>query len=242
LRELVRDTDHSVLERLHDEARRATVPPAVAQRRGRGFLVAAGVAFALFLALLTVVRRNPRLESDVLATTRIQRIRHPVLMRLMHFVSWFGFRPQSLLLPGTAVGGLWLLGFRRDARYLGSAWAASLLSWTTKRFVQRPRPGGDGIQVAAADLRDSSFPSGHALHYVVFWGFFAYLCFARMRQRSARWFSTGAIGAIVSLVGPSRVYLGHHWLTDVLGSYSLGTGYLATLIGLHRRGLKDEQP
>ena len=53
--------------------------------------------------------------------------------------------------------------------------------------------------------------------------------------------STALIGAIVSLVGPSRVYLGHHWLTDVLGSYSLGTGYLATLIGLHRRGLKDEK-
>ena len=72
------DTDHPVLERLHDEARRATVPPVLARRQGRGFLVAAGVAFALFLALLTVVRRNPRLEADVLATTRIQRIRHPV--------------------------------------------------------------------------------------------------------------------------------------------------------------------
>lgn len=234
--------EHPVLERLHDEARRATVPPAIARRRGRGFLMAAGVAFSLFVALLLTVRRNPRLESDVMATMRLQRIRHPLLMRLMRFVSWFGFRPQSLALPSTAVGGLAVLGFRRDARYLGAAWAASLLSWTTKRFVRRPRPSGDGISVTAADLRDSSFPSGHALHYVVFWGFFAYLCFTRIRGRWARWFPTGLIGAIVALVGPSRVYLGHHWLTDVLGSYSLGSGYLATLIGLHRRGLKDERP
>ena len=234
-------TNYSVQGRLHDEAQRVTVPPVVAQRRGRGFLVAAGIAFALFLALLTLVRRNPRLDADVVATMRLQRIRHPLLLRLMGFVSWFGFRPQSLLLPGTAVGGLWALGLRRDARFLGSAWAASLLSWTTKRFVQRPRPGGDGIAVTDADLRDSSFPSGHALHYVVFWGFFAYLCCARIRQRGARWFSTGAIGAVIGLVGPSRIYLGHHWLTDVLGSYSLGSGYLATLIGLHRRGLKDER-
>jgi membrane-associated phospholipid phosphatase len=237
----VRQTDQPVLARIRSEAQRAVVPPGVAQRRGRGFLVAAGVAFTLFVTLLSVVRRNPRLETDVAATMRIQRIRHPLLRRLMHVVSWFGFRPQSLLLPGTAVGGLWLLGLRRDARYLGSAWAASLLSWTTKRFVQRPRPGGDGIEDAVADLRDTSFPSGHALHYVVFWGFFAYLCFTRIRLRGVRWLSTSLIGAIVSLVGPSRVYLGHHWLTDVLGSYSLGTGYLATLIGLHRRGLKDER-
>ena len=158
-------------------------------RGGTGFLVAAGIAFTFSSCLLGIVRRNPRLESDVAATMRLQRMRHPLLRRLMHFVSWFGFRPQSLVLPGTAVGGLWLLGFRRDARYLGSAWAASLLSWTTKRFVRVRVRTATASRWRMADLRDSSFPSGHALHYVVFWGFFAYLCFARIRQRSARWAS-----------------------------------------------------
>ena len=238
---MVLEAEQRLGDRLRDEARRATVPAREAGQRGRGFLTIAMAALAVFAALLAVVRRNPRLERDVVATMRIQRIRHPLAMRVMHGVSWFGFRPQSLLLPGAAVAGLIALGFRRDARYLGGAWAASLLSWMTKRCVSRPRPHGEGIRVVHADLRDSSFPSGHVLHYTVFWGFFAYLCFARIRGRMARWAPVSGIGALIGSVGPSRVYLGHHWLTDVLGAYSLGTAYLAALVGLHRRGLPAER-
>jgi undecaprenyl-diphosphatase len=77
------------------------------------------------------------------------------------------------------------------------------------------------------------------LHYVSFWGFFTYLCFTEIRNRWLRWLPVSGIASLVALVGPSRVYLGHHWLTDVLGSYTLGTGYLATLIGLHRRKIDE---
>jgi undecaprenyl-diphosphatase len=226
-------------ERLHEQVEQIIVPPVVARRRGRVFEMIAAGAFATFLTLLAIVRRHPRLEADVVATLRVQRLRNPVLMRLMRAVSWMGFRPQSLLLPLTAIGGLWLIGLRRDARYQAVAWLVSLLSWTTKRLVQRPRPSGEGIRVTTADLRDSSFPSGHALHYTSFWGFFAYLCYARLRGRWKRWLPVSAIGTLIATVGPSRIYLGHHWLSDVLASYSLGTGVLATLVGLHRCHLNN---
>jgi membrane-associated phospholipid phosphatase len=219
----------------------AIVPPRVARSRSQGFLITALIAFAAFLALMVSVRANPRRERDVVATLRVQRLTHPLLTRAMRLVSWFGFRPQALLLPITAITGTWLVGLRREARYLVVAWLGSLVSWTTKRIVQRPRPAGDGIVVEAADLRDSSFPSGHTLHYVSFWGFFAYLCFTEIRYRWARWLPVGWLSSLIALVGPSRIYLGHHWLTDVLGSYTLGTGYLATLIGLHRRHIGDDE-
>jgi membrane-associated phospholipid phosphatase len=222
-----------------EHAESAIVPPPVVRARGRGFLVTALIAFAGFIALMLAVRANPRRERDVVATLRVQRLTHPTLTGAMRFVSWFGFRPQSLLLPITAMTGTWLIGLRRESRYLFVAWIGSLVSWTTKRIVKRPRPSGDGIIVEVADLRDSSFPSGHTLHYVVFWGFFTYLCFTEIRNRWLRWLPVGWFGSLIALVGPSRIYLGHHWLTDVLGSYTLGTGYLATLIGLHRRNLSE---
>jgi membrane-associated phospholipid phosphatase len=230
------------LEGIEEQAQRVTVPPRVARTRSLGFLIAALLAFSAFVALLLKVRANPQIERDVVATLRMQRVSHPVLTRSMRAVSWFGFRPQSLVLPAATVGGTWLIGFRREARYLSFAWAGSLVSYTTKRFVQRPRPFGEGIIVTKANLRDSSFPSGHTLHYVVFWGFFTYLCFSEIRERWLRWLPTAGFGALIGLVGPSRIYLGHHWLTDVLASYCLGIGYLATLIGLHRRRLGDDTP
>ena len=155
---------------------------------------------------------------------------------MMTVVSWLGFRPQSLLLPGLLIVGFWFSGRPRDARYLASAWGASLVSFTTKRLVMRPRPDGTEIRVAEADLRDSSFPSGHVLHYAVFWGFACYLWNATIRNGSLRALPLAVIGAFVGTVGISRVYLGHHWLTDVIGSYTLGSGILLGLIGLHKRG------
>jgi undecaprenyl-diphosphatase len=231
--------EHHPVEALQKQAASATVERAVAQQRGGVFLLASSIAFVTFLALLRLVRRNHRLETDVIATLRMQRVRHPLLMRLLHAVSWLGFRPQSLLLPGSAVGGLWVLGFRRDARYLGLAWVGSMLSFVTKRVVQRPRPSGEGITVVHAGLRDSSFPSGHVLHYVAVWGFWGYLCFTRLRGRWLRWLPVGGTGGLIGLVGPSRIFLGHHWLTDVLAGYSLGAGYLSALVGLHRRRVDD---
>jgi membrane-associated phospholipid phosphatase len=233
---------NSLVEGIQERARQVTVPPRAAKRRSRTFLRVAIMAFSAFLTLLFVVRRNPRMERDVVATIRVQRLRHPVLTIAMRVVSWFGFRPQSLALPATAVAGTWLIGFRREARYLVFAWHGSLVSYTTKRFVRRPRPSGEGIIVQLASLRDSSFPSGHTLHYTAFWGFFAYLCFTELRGRWLRWLPVSGITSLVAAVGPSRIYLGHHWLTDVLASYSLGIGYLATLIGLHRRNIGDQTP
>lgn len=235
-------TVQGVRHDIEDRAREATVSPREAKSRGRGFLVLALVALAAFVSLLMAVRRNPRMERDVVVTLQMQRLSHPPLARLLHAISWPGFRPQSLILPGTATAGVWLLGFRREARYMVFAWLASLISFSTKMLVQRPRPGGDGIIVTRAKLRDSSFPSGHVLHYVCFWGFFAYLCFTEIRGRWSRWLPTTGIASFIGLVGPSRIYLGHHWLTDVLASYSLGTALLSTLIGLHRRKLGEATP
>lgn len=218
--------------------RSSVVPPESPQtvrHRRTVFMAATGVAFTIFLTLLAIVRRKKEIDTDVTVTLRMQRRQHPLLTRFMTLVSWLGFQPQSLVLPGAVVAGSWLLGLRRDARYLVAAWGASFFSYTTKRFVSRPRPNGLNITVAQANLRDSSFPSGHVLHYVVFWGFVTYLWSTRIRNRWLRWGPIAWMLGMIGMVGPSRIYLGHHWLTDVLASYSLGTGLLMSLIGLRQR-------
>lgn len=216
-----------------------STPPQIKRRSNRR-LIAAGICLSLFAALTALVRRNPKLTADVTATLRLQRRQHPSLTRAMSLISWLGFRPQSLLLPAALVGGSLLAGRSRDARYLVFAWLASFVSYTTKRLVMRPRPDGTEIIVVDAGLRDSSFPSGHVLHYVVFWGFACYLWNATVKHPLLHRIPIVIIGSMISAVGISRVYLGHHWLTDVIASYSLGASILLSLIGLHTRTSRRE--
>lgn len=229
----------NIVDRVRGIVDHPSVPVAsrrVVQHRGSTFLGGSIIAFSSFLILLILVRSKRSVEADLVATMRIQRIKHPYLAKAMGIVSWVGFRPQSLILPASSITVAWLLGFRRDARYMMLAWLGSMISFTTKLLIQRPRPAGEGITVVVANLKDTSFPSGHTLHYVSFWGFFSYLMFSKIRGKWLRLGPLAVIGSMIGLVGPSRVYLGHHWLTDVLASYCLGTGYLMGLIGMHRRG------
>ncbi len=79
-----------------------------------------------------------------------------------------------------------------------------------------------------------SFPSGHALNSTVIAGMVAYLLVRRLRTRWAR--SLAVVVAVLWAVamGLSRVFLGHHWLTDVIVGWSLGAGWLVVVITAHR--------
>jgi membrane-associated phospholipid phosphatase len=127
-----------------------------------------------------------------------------------------------------------LRGRRLEAVLLIAAWGSSMVSFLTKQVIRRPRPDANLVRVVVARIRDSSFPSGHVVHYVTFWGMVAYLIAFRSRISAGRWIAGFVMAPIIALVGPSRVYLGHHWFTDVLGSYLLGSAYLAGLIETHR--------
>jgi membrane-associated phospholipid phosphatase len=187
----------------------------------------------LYLILAAVIRRWPIMRSDMHVTRTLQSSEHPFIERFMTFVSWFGFRPQSLFLPLSVIAGFWWFGRKLEAVLLVAGWGSSMLSFLTKQVIRRPRPDASLVRVAIARTRDTSFPSGHVVHYVTFWGMVTYLLAFRSRWPGARWIGSAVIAPIVAMVGPSRIYLGHHWFTDVLGSYLLGSAYLAGLIEVH---------
>jgi undecaprenyl-diphosphatase len=79
-----------------------------------------------------------------------------------------------------------------------------------------------------------SFPSGHALNSTVIAGTVAYLALPLLRHRWSRVVSVVAAAVWAVAIGLSRVYLGHHWLTDVCFAWLLGLAWLALLITAHR--------
>ena len=79
-----------------------------------------------------------------------------------------------------------------------------------------------------------SFPSGHTLNATLIAGVVAYLIILRLESRRGRIVAVLAAGAFAFTVGLSRIYLGHHWFTDVLVAWTLGTVWLVMVITAHR--------
>ncbi|WOH18118.1 phosphatase PAP2 family protein [Paenarthrobacter sp. GOM3] len=79
-----------------------------------------------------------------------------------------------------------------------------------------------------------SFPSGHSLNSLVIAGIVAYLVILRLKTLRARVITVVVASVFAITMGLSRVYLGHHWLTDVLAAWAIGISWLALVITAHR--------
>ncbi len=222
-----------------DLHRGAFNPDRLAITRGGGGVGIAAVCLAVFAVLFAIVRRDRSRALDAAITIKVQRQGNQPFDRLMHVVSWPGFPPQSRVLPPAISASLWLLGFRLEAFFQLLAWGAGGISFTVKRAMKRPRPQASAadtaIRVVAANIGGSSFPSGHVLNYIGVYGFLTYLAHTWIRPKRIRRAFMAALMSLLALVGPSRIYLGHHWFTDVTASYMLGTTYLLALVNVYRQ-------
>jgi undecaprenyl-diphosphatase len=96
---------------------------------------------------------------------------------------------------------------------------ATLLNAALKQFIHRPRP--DTLYVSRMRFKTQSFPSGHAFGTVTTYGFIAYLSAAHLSQPLTIIIQL-LLCLLIFLVGVSRVYLGAHYPTDVIGGWILG--------------------
>ena len=119
---------------------------------------------------------------------------------------------------------VWLLrlGRAREALFLAVALVGGvLLNQTMKVFFQRPRPALSW----AEPIPEYSFPSGHAMNSLIFYASLAVIAWVVLgRKRGIATFCAAFV--IVFSVGVSRIYLGHHYFSDVLGAYSAGLVWL----------------
>ena len=181
------------------------------------------------------VRKGRTADLDLAITTAIQRRKHPVFARLMWLASWAGFPPQSRTLP-FIWPVLWMVAGRPVAALFQLAgWGTSAISFLVKFTMRRPRPHIDNCIVIPARIGGTSFPSGHVINYTGVYGTMAMLVANSTLPRPIRQVLIAAVAVKIALVGPSRIYLGHHWFTDVVTSYLLGSSYVIVLTAVYRR-------
>ncbi len=216
------------------EGVRSVPPPPERMLTTRQRIGIIGVLMSIFFVLYRLVRAHKTDEIDVAITKAFQRNKNPFLSRLMHAASWAGFPPQSRIIPWLmpilwALSGRWI-----EAVVQLGGWGTGVISAIFKRRMRRPRPDGARFYFAPANIGGTSFPSGHVINYIGVYGTAAYLASFNIKSRPLRRICLLATGTLLALVGPSRVYLGHHWASDATASYLLGTSYLVGLGGVYR--------
>jgi undecaprenyl-diphosphatase len=222
-----------------DQARiiAAEIPPAEEAGRGRVFSIVYLTVLAAFgagfLLLAFNVRGDDILQWDEVITHAIQHVALPAMGWILTRASDLGFFPGNVITYAAVFGVLFALRFRAEALIgVASALLATLAGGLIKVSVARPRPADPSIHIAA-HLSDYSFPSGHVIQYATLFGFCCYVIVIAWRGTWVRNLILAALAALILLVGPSRIYLGEHWPSDVLGAYLFAAIWLAATIELH---------
>lgn len=210
-------------------------------RRAR-LLTGAALAGLLTFGLLALLLRQASGSAlDLAITTAVQQVDAPFVSPFMWAISQPGWWPlETVGVPLAALTFL-LAGFRREALFVLLTVGASFISGRAKVVVGRPRPAADAVHVFAP-LNDFSYPSGHVVAYVSTFGFLFFLIYILFRRSIWRTLALWVLGVLVATIGLSRIYLGQHWASDVLGGYALGTSYLLGLIVLYRMSGPAEEP
>ncbi|MBC7470181.1 MAG: VTT domain-containing protein [Ramlibacter sp.] len=193
-----------------------------------GLLIAAvmllGGAWMFFGVLEDVVSRDPLVQFDHVVFTALQKLRTGWVDNVMIVATELGSAIVAIaILAAVSVVLAWKRCWRTLAYWLTAVGFAQALVWILKMTLERarPMPMYDGVE-------RFSFPSGHAASSIVLYGFLAFLLALGKSPKIRGAIALLATG-LVGLIAFSRLYLGAHWLSDVLASLSLGTAWVALL-------------
>jgi membrane-associated phospholipid phosphatase len=192
----------------------------------RPALIVFSTAVGLFLVIAFAVALSAPLAALDASAGRWLHVRAtPLVSNAMAVVSFLG-APTTLTI--VTVGGSLLFLYRRrrtEAAMLSTVvLGGNLLNFCLKHLIQRGRPVFDD---PIFSLPTYSFPSGHAMASTVFYGLLSIYALANARQRYAAYFAIAAAVFMVALVSFSRVYLGLHYLSDVMAGIAEGIAWLA---------------
>lgn len=217
-----------------DPTRSAATEPlraeVTARRRRRWGKQASLAAVALgmlggFLALSRTLKgatTNTRANDfDRALIGALGRVRHPVSNALVRGVTFFGS------VPGAIGVSLIALGYARRRPRLAWQVAVGALGGVVaelgiKQIFRRERPT---LLAHLEHVRSTSFPSGHSMASSSLYLTLAFVASRSRRLRTRRAGLLVSAGAFASTIGATRVYLGVHWPTDVLGGLALGTAW-----------------
>ena len=113
----------------------------------------------------------------------------------------------------------------------------TVLNQLIKRIFQRPRP----TEYRIIEETGYSFPSGHSMVSMAFYGYFIYLIYKYVKNKYVKWISISLLSLLICAIGISRIYLGVHYTSDVLGGFLISISYLIIYISAANKFIIEKE-
>ena len=201
---------------------------------GAKFIVAWVVAFALFVFACILAGTYDTFPADVWLAQRIQEIDSAVVARALDWAEDSADLPAVAVMCGITAC---LLLFVRDGVgaliVLVAVPARVLTTWIAKDLIERPRPSADLLNFTSQPS-SFSYPSGHAAAAFVLYGLIFYFATLHVQNPPTRRAVQALCVVLIIGVGLERIYVGHHWPSDVLGGYWHGALIVSAAIAIHQ--------
>ena len=188
----------------------------------------------LFLALAEDVFNHEIMKGDIIGYQFVSTyLIHDFLTPFIKMITWFG--SANCLLPLTFI--LFMVIKNKKTGFLIGANLVfvTILNQLLKFILQRPRP----TEYRIINESGYSFPSGHSMVSMAFYGFLIYLIYKNVKNKYLKVSLISILSVLIVMIGVSRIYLGVHYTSDVCAGFLVSISYLVFYISLSNKLVFD---
>ncbi len=193
-----------------------------------GILITLFFIYLFFGIIQDYIGQEALIRADLRIINLVSQLRTSNLNQFMLFVTYLA---KGEIIVVAVLFSLIILFLLRKWSYFYNllifVLGGELFVWIIKNIISRPRPPLTEALVSEASY---SFPSGHTFVAVAFYGLITFFLFDSLKKKSLKIISLILGIILILLIGVSRIYLGAHWPSDVLASYTSGLAWLSMII------------
>ena len=183
----------------------------------------------LFLLIAEDVFTKEIIETDIIGYNLVSKyLIKTNITPIIKYITWFGSSTCLILI---SLLSLILKNKKISLCILSNLILITILNQLLKFMFERPRP----TEYRIITETGYSFPSGHSMVSMAFYGFIIYLIYKKVNNHYIKWILISILSLLIVSIGISRIYLGVHYTSDVLGGFLISISYLIIYIKYTKR-------